>query len=76
MDTNFAYLECGLPSDLQAALDQFKIGEQKHNEGNYLHFDCDWMELNACINSSEVEQEISERQAWYLREKYLGMQRE
>ena len=39
------------------------------------HWDIAWSELNADINSAEVEQEISSEQAWYLREKYLRMKR-
>lgn len=39
------------------------------------HWDLNWSELNADINSAEVEQEISSEQAWYLREKYLRMKR-
>lgn len=33
------------------------------------HWDMYWSELNADINSVEVEQEISTEQIWYLREK-------
>lgn len=39
------------------------------------HWDLNWCELNADINCAEVEQEISSEQAWYLREKYLRLQR-
>jgi hypothetical protein len=40
-----------------------------------LHWDLCWCELNADINSAEVDQVISSEQAWYLREKYLRMKR-
>ncbi|MBO4305693.1 MAG: hypothetical protein J5890_00745 [Clostridia bacterium] len=36
-------------------------------------WDCTWCNLNADINAAEVEHEISSRQAWYLRRKYLRM---
>ena len=41
-----------------------------------LDWDCDWCELNSNINIFEVEGIISSEQAWYLREKYLGMKKE
>mgnify|MGYP000435328038 CR=1 FL=1 len=40
------------------------------------HWDIYWCNLNADINSAEVERIISPEQAWYLREKYLRMERE
>lgn len=40
------------------------------------HWDLWWCDLNALINSYEVEQVISSEQAWYLREKYLRMGKE
>lgn len=39
-----------------------------------IHWDIYWCELNANINSAEVNGLISSEQAWYLREKYLRMQ--
>ena len=41
-----------------------------------LHWDIYWCELNADINSAEVEKLISSEQAWYLRRKYLRMERQ
>ena len=38
------------------------------------HWDLYWCELNADINSAEVDGLISSEQSWYLREKYLRMQ--
>ena len=43
----------------------------------YYHvWDCDYCNLQSDINSAEVNQIISPEQAWYLREKYLRMERE
>ncbi len=70
------YLECGLPPYLQASLEAmiafWKIIDCGQKD---YHGDLNWCELNADINSAEVEQEISSEQAWYLREKYLRMER-
>ncbi len=46
------------------------------DKGSYdTQWDCDWCDLNSDINVAEVEQEISSEQTWYLREKYLRMER-
>ena len=42
----------------------------------YTLWDCDYCNLQSDINSAEVNQIISPEQAWYLREKYLRMERE
>ena len=41
----------------------------------YLRWDCDFCNLQSDINSAEVNQMISTEQAWYLREKYLRIER-
>lgn len=70
------YLECGLPPYLQKSLDDMiKSWEIIDNGGSDSFWDLYWCELNASINSAEVDQEISVEQAWYLREKYLRMKR-
>lgn len=70
------YLECGLPSYLQESLIQMKEAWQRIDNGeDYLHWDCDFCNLQSDINSAEVEGLISSEQAWYLREKYLRMAR-
>ena len=56
-----SYLECGLPDFLRESIAQM---------------DCDYCNLQADINNAEVNQVISSEQAWYLREKYLRMERE
>lgn len=66
------YLERGLPLYLQASLrNMIASWEIVDIGGEDYHWDMTWSELNA-----EVEQEISTEQAWYLREKYLRMNRE
>lgn len=71
-----AYLECGLPPYLQKSLDDMIKSWEIIDSGKKDGFwDLYWCELNASINSAEVDQEISSEQAWYLREKYLRMNR-
>ena len=50
--------------------------EAEDNGANDLHFDAYYCELQADINSAEVEGEISSEQAWYLRETYLRISAE
>ena len=70
------YLECDLPPYLQASIESMSASGKIIDSGeNDYHWDMYWSELNADINSAEVEQEISSEQAWYLREKYLRMKR-
>lgn len=71
-----SYLECGLPEGLQASIEQMKKSWSIKDSGMVdIHWDIYWCELNADINSAEVDGLISSEQAWYLREKYLRMQR-
>lgn len=70
------YLERGLPPYLQASLGNMIASWEIVGNGKIdYHWDLYWSELNADINSAEVEQEISAEQAWYLRETYLRMKR-
>lgn len=70
------YLERGLPAYLQSSLENMIASWKLVDNGTKdYHWDLNWSELNADINSAEVEQEISSEQAWYLREKYLRMKR-
>ena len=69
-----AYLECGLPVYLQQSLEQMKKSWEIEDSGEKdWHWDIYWCELNADINSAEVDQEITHEQAAYLRKKYLRM---
>lgn len=61
------YYEINLPPYLQHDLDAMK-------EGKY-PYDCLWGELYGSINSAFVDGDITEEQAWYLRENYLNMER-
>ena len=73
---NNAYLECDLPAYLQASINQMKASWEILDRGEKdYQWDLNWCELNADINAAEVEQEISNDQAWYLREKYLRIKR-
>ena len=70
------YLERGLPVYLQISLRNMIKSWKTVDSGKVdLHWDLYWCELNADINSAEVEQQISTEQAEYLREKYLRMER-
>lgn len=72
-----AYLECGLPLYLQESIDRMQAAWERKERGEcYLRFDEDYCELQSNINCAEVNQEISSEQAWYLRGKYLGLERE
>ena len=70
------YLECGLPKYLQTSINNMKKSWEIIDSGKSdLHWDLYWCELNADINSAEVDKAISSEQAWYLRKKYLRMER-
>ena len=72
-----SYLECGLPEFLQESIQAMVKAWQKVDNGeDYTLWDCDYCNLQSDINSAEVNQIISPEQAWYLREKYLRMERE
>ena len=72
-----SYLECGLPEYLQESLELMKRSwEIVDSGGTDLHWDCWFCNLQADINSAEVDGLISSEQAWYLREKYLRMVQE
>ena len=70
-------LECGLPEDLHESILRMEESWNIIDSGRQdNHWDLCWCDLNALINSYEVEQVISSEQAWYLREKYLRMGKE
>lgn len=71
------YLECDLPPYLISSIENMVASWKIIDSGEKdYHWDLNWCDLNADINSAEVEQEISSEQAWYLREKYLRMKRD
>lgn len=70
------YFECGLPDFLKESVDKMKAAWEKLDNGEkYLRWDCDYCNLQSDINIAEVEGLISTEQAWYLREKYLRIER-
>lgn len=72
-----SYLECGLPDFLRESIAQMQAAWDRLDRGEeYLRWDCDYCNLQTDINNAEVNQVISPEQAWYLREKYLRMERE
>ena len=76
LPSNKLYLECGLPKYLQLSLENMKKSWEIEDSGKRdIHWDLYWCELNADINSAEMDRTISSEQAWYLREKYLRMER-
>lgn len=54
---------------MQAAWDKLDRGEK------YSLWDCDFCTLQSDINNAEVNEVISSEQAWYLRNKYLRVER-
>ena len=73
---NKGYLECGLPPYLQKSLENMKRSWEIEDSGKRdIHWDIYWCDLNADINSAEIDRVISSEQAWYLRTKYLRMER-
>ncbi len=72
-----SYLEKGLPVYLQKSIDAMQGSWAIVDSGKKdLHWDIYWCDLSSDINSAETEQEISSDQAWYLRRKYLRMEKD
>lgn len=71
------YLEYGLPEYLQISLDNMKKTWKILDSGTRTNtWDLYWCELNADINSAEVDELITHEQADYLRRVYLRMVKE
>lgn len=71
-----SYLECNLPKFLANSLSVYKDALEKSQNGKQVSLmDCYYCELQSDINSAEVNNIISSEQAWFLREKYLGLVR-
>ena len=74
---NESYLEKGLPVYLQKSIEAIQASWAIVDSGKKdLHWDIHWCDLSSDINSAETEQEISSDQAWYLRRKYLRMEKD
>ncbi|MBO5495296.1 MAG: hypothetical protein J5964_06215 [Eubacterium sp.] len=73
-DTHY---ESVLPRYLKVSLDKMKKALELMEGGKkYLRYDCDYCELQSDINCAEVDGDISPDHAWYLRSKYLGIDKE
>ena len=71
-----SYLEQGLPPFLTESIAAMESAWEKLDRGEeYLRWDCDYCNLQADINNAEVNLVITSEQAWYLREKYLRIER-
>ena len=69
-------LEHGLPPYLQASLDKMKESRERLNRGEEdCRWDCYYCELQSNINIAELSGQITEKHAWYLREKFLWIGR-
>ena len=64
---DISYHEINLPDWLNKS-----IREYEENKESSL-WDCYYCELQSDINVAEVENIITNEQAWYLRKKYLGL---
>lgn len=64
-----SYLEADLPAFLLTSIEQYI------NSPDNI-WDCRYCELQSDINVAEVDLQITSEQAWYLREKYLGIKKE
>lgn len=77
IDENGFDIDSSLPQMLQDSIKAFLIGKAKYeSNGGYYQFDMDFCDLQTDINVAEVEQMISPKEAWKLREKYLGITQE
>lgn len=63
---------CNLPPYLVRDLEALVTGQQNH----VTYLDCLEGEVYGSINAAYIDGLISEEQAWYLRERYLGMVKE
>lgn len=70
-----SYLECGLPDFMMESIKRLKASTIKHDNGEPSDWDCDYCEVQSNINILEVGQCITSEQAWFLREKYLGIKK-
>lgn len=70
-----SYLEKGLPPFLAESIEQMVLAWKRKETEGYTDWDCDYCNLQSDINIAEVENLITSDQAWYLREKYLYLER-
>lgn len=72
--TDKSYLECGLPLELENALNDMKETIHKIEVfGRDSNFDLSWNGLQSKINVYQIDGQISDEVAQYLRQKYLRL---
>ena len=72
-----SYLESDLPPFLANSIEQMKEAWEKYDAGERnLNWDCDYCNLQSDINIAETGNAITTEQAWYLRTKYLRIERD
>ncbi len=69
-------IDTSLPPFLQESIKAFIVGKEKYEKGDYHEFDMDYCDLQTDINVCETEQMITSDEAWELRKRYLGLQRD
>lgn len=72
---NKDYLEANLPKLITDSIKKINKSWKLKDKGIYSTWDSDYCELQSNINICETGNLISSEQAWYLREKYLRMER-
>lgn len=73
---NKIYYECGLPEILQNSIKAMVLSWERMDAGEIdYRADVYYSDLNADIGCAESDGQISSEQAWYLREKYLRVDR-
>ena len=76
LPTDETHFEYGLPEYLAESLENMKKSWKIIDSGKKIYIGIyAGAELNADINSAEVENLISSEQAWYLRCKYLRIEK-
>ena len=70
-----SYLEKDLPPFLAESIQKMTLAWKKKDTEGYSDWDCDYCNLQSDINSAEVGNLITSDQAWYLRSKYLYIER-
>jgi len=70
-----SYLEKDLPPFLMESIQKMVLAWKKKDSEGYSDWDCDYCNLQSDINSAEVGNLITPDQAWYLRSKYLYIER-
>lgn len=71
-----SYLECGLPECIIELLEPMQRSWARRDAGKLdMNWDCIFCDLQTEINCAEVGGRIDSEQAWYLRSKYLRLEK-